>query len=72
MADQNGTAAQSINTTQAPVDSKGKGKATEPEAHDVSMDADDSSSEEEIDEVCYASTAFYGYELTDILGCTNW
>jgi hypothetical protein len=58
MSEQNGTAAQSVESVQAPVDSKGKGKATaaEPESHDVSMDGDDSSSEEELDEVCFTST----------------
>ena len=45
MADQSGSAA--LQNTE----SKGKGKATEPETQDVSMDVEDSSSEEEIDEV---------------------
>jgi hypothetical protein len=39
-------------SAQQPSDPKGKGKATEPESHDASMEeADDSSSEEEVDEV---------------------
>jgi hypothetical protein len=48
MADSNGSASMQENIAS---DSKGKGKATEPETHDVSMEVDDSSSEEEIDEV---------------------
>jgi hypothetical protein len=51
MADKNGIARLKENA--APTsDAKGKGKAAaEPETHDVSMEGDDSSSEEEVDEV---------------------
>lgn len=51
MSDQNASTANA--TPEAAIESKGKGKgAAEPETHDVSMDGDDSSSEEELDEVC--------------------
>jgi hypothetical protein len=56
MAEQNGsvTLKESVDPTQAPVESKGKGKAAaEPETRDVNMEGDDSSSEEELDEVCH-------------------
>jgi hypothetical protein len=58
MSEQNGTAAPSVESVQAPIEPKGKGKAVaaEPENHDLSMDGDDSSSEEELDDVCFTST----------------
>jgi len=54
MADQNGSAAvtRNVDSAQTVSDSKGKGKAAAVENHDVSMEGDDSSSEEELDEVC--------------------
>lgn len=61
MADQNGSAnlKESVDQVQASVESKGKGKATaEPETHDVSMDGEDSSSEEELDEVSHTMDTF--------------
>ena len=52
MAEQNGTTTLKDNNTAAPSDAKGKGKAAaDPATHDVSMDGDDSSSEEEVDDV---------------------
>ena len=53
MADQNGTTMLKENVAPASSESKGKGKAAaaEPETHDVSMEGDDSSSEEEVDDV---------------------
>ena len=56
MADQNesATPGQGIAQPHALSDVKGKGKATETEPQDVSMEGDESSSEEELDEVCGA------------------
>ena len=75
MADQNGSAAitQNVDSAQTVSDSKGKGKAAAVETHDVSMEGDDSSSEEELDEVCRTDPLFvYGWiELTNSLGCTS-
>jgi hypothetical protein len=54
MADQNGSATLKENITPSGTISEGKGKgkaAVEPQAQDTSMDVDDSSSEEEVDEV---------------------
>lgn len=54
MSDQNGSATlphESVDSGTVPSVDKGKGKATEAVAHDVSMDEDDSSSEEEAPEV---------------------
>ena len=55
-------------------DSKGKGKATaEPETKDVSMDTEESSSEEEVDEVC--NRCAHGKSLrllTSLADCTSW
>lgn len=55
------------------VDSKGKGKAAaEPETKDVSMDTEDSSSEDEVDEVCDRSEyANYSYLLTSFVDSTS-
>lgn len=50
MADQSG--AGNIESTN-PTDSKGKGKAVETTTQEVSMEGEDSSSEEEVDEVRY-------------------
>jgi hypothetical protein len=72
MADQNGLK-ESVDQVQAPVESKGKGKAVaEPETHDVSMDGEDSSSEEELDEVSYTISMLVYQELTNSSDCTNW
>jgi hypothetical protein len=72
MADQNGTA--SIKEgVETPVELKGKGKAAaEPENHDVSMDGDDSSSEEELDEVCHTEHKNTMPKLINVIGCANW
>lgn len=53
---------------------KGKGKSTEPAAHDVSMETEDSSSEDELDEVCHAmQDRMRQYsELTFYTGCPSW
>jgi len=54
MADQNGsvTLKENTNPAVAAVDSKGKGKAAaEPDSVDTGMDVDESSSEEEVDDV---------------------
>jgi hypothetical protein len=54
MSDQNGSTTfhkENVDPTNAPSADKGKGKATEPATHDVSMDEEDSSSEDEVDEV---------------------
>lgn len=51
MSDQNGSAA--LQQDNVPSTDKGKGKATESAAQDISMDEDESSSEEEIEEVSY-------------------
>jgi len=52
MADQNGSATVqgNVGASNPTSDAKGKGKAVEPETHDVSMEGDDSSSEEEVDD----------------------
>jgi hypothetical protein len=59
MADQNGSATLKENVAQSGTISEGKGKgkgkaAVEPQTQDT-MDVDDSSSEEEIDEVSHSS-----------------
>ena len=53
MADQNGSAIKkNVNATTTAIEGKGKGKAAaEPQTHDDGMDIDESSSEEEVDEV---------------------
>lgn len=51
MADQNGSTAAKDNTSSAAAESKGKGKAAAEPKHEGGMDVDDSSSEEEVDEV---------------------
>lgn len=55
-------------------DSKGKGKApAEPETKEVSMDTEDSSSEEEVDEVCNRRVSSKTLRLlTSVAGCTSW
>lgn len=61
MSDKNGsTLKENVDPTEVPSDSKGKGKAAaEPETHDVSMEGEDSSSEEELDEVRSNAPYFY-------------
>jgi hypothetical protein len=53
MSDKNGsTLKENVDPAHVPSDFKGKGKAAaDPETHDVSMEGEDSSSEEELDEV---------------------
>jgi hypothetical protein len=53
MADQNGSAIkENVTATNTAIEGKGKGKAAaEPQTHDEGMDIDESSSEEEVDEV---------------------
>jgi hypothetical protein len=53
MVDQNGSAIkEGVTATTTAIEDKGKGKAAvEPQTHDESMDIDESSSEEEVDEV---------------------
>ena len=46
------SAAQADNSHSDTATDKGKGKASEPSSHDVSMGEEDSSSEDEVDEVC--------------------
>lgn len=62
MAEQNGSAA--TEAVQAP-ESKGKGKAAAEPENDVSMETgDDSSSEEELDDVCHTNHCSIVSKLT--------
>lgn len=74
MADQNGTTTINDPAVEVPSDTKGKGKATatEVESHDVSMDGEDSSSEEELDEVSRTETQESRNIADQYLGCPNW
>ncbi len=63
MAEQNGNGSAIPQETVAPAadvaESKGKGKAAAAEQHDTGMDVDSSSSDEEVDEVCYYSVLYF-------------
>ncbi len=60
MADTNGSAIkENVAAATTAVEGKGKGKApAEPQTHDEGMDIDESSSEEEIDEVSFWAESF--------------
>jgi hypothetical protein len=59
MADQNSSTTRKENIGSAPVaEGKGKGKAAAEPAQESGMDVDDSSSEEEVDEVSSPSAIF--------------
>lgn len=59
-------------TTGAPTESKGKGKAVESVAETHGMDVDDSSSEEEMDEVRSPSPYFHYSNTNNIAGRCRW